>query len=69
MTEHEFCEAVAKALKGDHNDLRKEAIILQAHRAVIAAIEQAGDRPRVYSAAGNGMLCRAYRLDDYGCRW
>lgn len=29
-----FCAAVWEALKGDHNDLRRQAIILKAHRAL-----------------------------------
>jgi hypothetical protein len=36
--DHTFCSVVWEALKGDHNDLRKEAIILRAFRAVIAAL-------------------------------
>lgn len=36
-----FCASVQEALKGDHTDLQKEAIILRAHRAALAAMQQA----------------------------
>jgi hypothetical protein len=32
-----FCAAVWDALKGDHNDLRRQQIILKAHRAALDA--------------------------------
>ena len=34
--DEEFCAAVWEALKGDHNDLRRQQIILAAHRASLA---------------------------------
>lgn len=40
MTQHPFADAVWKALKGDHNDLRRQAIILEAHREALAQYEK-----------------------------
>jgi hypothetical protein len=36
--DEQFANAVWEALKGDHTDLRKQAIILQAHRSAIPAL-------------------------------
>jgi hypothetical protein len=33
VTDEQFCSAVWDALKGDHNDLRRQQIILEAHRS------------------------------------
>jgi len=35
QADNAFANAVWAALKGDHNDLRKQAIILEAYRAII----------------------------------
>jgi len=35
QADNTFANAVWAALKGDHNDLRKQAIILEAYRAII----------------------------------
>jgi hypothetical protein len=35
LSDEAFANAVWDALKGDHNDLRKQAIILRAHRAAL----------------------------------
>lgn len=40
-----FCSRVWDALKGDHNDLRKQAIILEAHRDACARIRDQIDNP------------------------
>lgn len=37
-----FCEVVWAALKGDHNDLRRERMILHAHRDFCQAAFNAG---------------------------
>jgi len=37
-----FAETVWQALKGDHNDLRRQQIILRAHRDALAAALRAG---------------------------
>lgn len=39
--ESAFCDAVWEALKGDHNDLRKQQRILKAHRAAVASLPTA----------------------------
>jgi hypothetical protein len=41
-----FLAQVTEALKGDHNDLRKEAIILRAFRAALAPLEAENARLR-----------------------
>lgn len=40
MTQQPFADAVWKALKGDHNDLRRQAIILEAHREALSQYEK-----------------------------
>lgn len=49
-----FANAVWEALKGDHSDLRKQAIILRAHRA-------SQDAPSVDAGWTHGPLCH---VDD-----
>ena len=40
-----FCEAVWQTLKGDHNDLRKQALILKAFRAALSAMPAPSAEP------------------------
>ena len=54
MTEQEFCQVVAQVLKGDHNDLRKEAIILRAHRQALATPSQRDPQSRGQAFDGEG---------------
>lgn len=54
MTEQEFCQVVAQTLKGDHNDLRKEAIILRAHREALATPSQPDPQSRGQAFDGEG---------------
>jgi hypothetical protein len=60
-----FCASVQEALKGDHTDLQKEAIILRAHRAALAAMQQA---PRCVSQNQSNDtqagLCEAGETQD-----
>lgn len=60
MTEQEFCQVVAQTLKGDHNDLRKEAIILRAHREALATPSQPDPQSRGQAFDGEGEA----RADD-----
>lgn len=57
-----FMDAVWDALKGDHNDLRRQAIILEAHRATLRTSQDASglaDLARIFA-----LRIEAGRDDD-----
>jgi hypothetical protein len=54
--EQEFCDAVTGALKGDHNDLRKEALILSAFRQAFSAASSTVDVEAVREGAKSDDL-------------
>lgn len=63
--EQPFCAAVWDALKGDHNDLRKQAIILVAFREAIAAARE-DERAKSGYFVPFGRVMQIVKVADHG---
>ena len=66
QAERAFAAQVTEALKGDHNDLRAEAIILRAYReGVMAAYEDAATIADAWSDKNKAKQPEKSRFDIY----